>query len=509
MKSIFGNQYRILIPALVYLQSNKMATCLEEFQFALRTCENHDQKELIGYCKTCQEKICSSCIKEEHATHNWETITDILRDKKRTLPKECKEIQTNHLPCLRKELSQFDMKIEEENIRLERNEATLNGSRQSYISKINRLFDDKINECRQKSETAKQIYKDKREGLKQKVEFLDLMTTSLDKEINTLPDHDILDMEKEMREELEKALSYSAEMYTSTTVFVPGLMDVQVLENIIGEIHSVSVEEKYTIERYSEPILSINHISDAKAWILNKSVRRPKLLDNNGKEVKCIENKCSDFIISRSGEFVLTSIANRNVSVFSEDENEIRRIDTESLLPINISKTENEDILVTLVESGDAYNLVPTSRRIVQRMTLTGKVLHTYEFKDDGKTRLFIWPRRTSENKNTNICVVNKFSEDSGELVALHRDGRVKFTYKGDGLKFSAFLPVDVKCDSKCHVLVTELNNRSIHMLSSEGMFLSALFQFDKLHPMVMSLHDDNLWCGFRDGKVKVFKYIN
>ncbi|KAK3100244.1 hypothetical protein FSP39_016903 [Pinctada imbricata] len=486
-----------------------MATSSEAFQFALRTCKNHDQKEIIGYCKTCQEKICSSCIKEEHATHDWETITDILREKKRSLPKECKEIRTHQLPALRRELRRFDVKIEIANIRFEQNEATLNSSRQSYISKINQLFDDRINECRQRSEAATQIYQSKREGLKQKVEFLDVMTTSLDVDINTLPNHDILDMEKEMREELEKALSYSADKYTSTTVFVPGLMDVQVLENMIGEIHSVSVEEKYNIERYSELICSINPISDTKAWIRHMKDYRSKLLDVNGEELKCMDVHSSDFIISKSGDFVHTYQTMCSISIFSEDENEIRTIDTKPLKPTFISITDNDDILVTLVDGGDLFNLVSTSRRIVQRMTLTGKVLYSYEFREDGKTRLFIRPLNTAENKNTNICVVNKLSKNSGELVVLHRDGRIKFTYKGDGLKLREFQPVDVECDSKCHVLVTEYISRSIHMLSSEGMYLCALCLFDNLRPYVISLHDDNFWCGFYDGKVKVFKYSN
>ncbi|KAK3100190.1 hypothetical protein FSP39_015963 [Pinctada imbricata] len=486
-----------------------MATSSEAFQFALRTCENHDQKEIIGYCKTCQEKICSSCIKEEHATHDWETITDILREKKRSLPKECKQIRTTQFPGLRKELRRFDVKIEEANIRFEQNEATLNGSRQRYIRKINRLFDDKINECRQSSDAETQIYQGKRDGLKQKVEFLDEMTTYIDWDIDTLPDHDILDKEKKMREELEKALSYHTDKYTCTTVFIPGLIDVSVLNNMIGEIHSVSVEEKLNIERYSQPIVSINSISDAKAWMIKGRDTTPKLLNNHGEELKCMKTKCTDLIISRSGDFVLTSKNKCTISVFSEDENEIRTIDTKPLQPTQISKTDNDDILLTLVDDGDAYNLKPTSRRIVQRMTLTGKVLHTYEFREDGKTTLFIRPLTTAENKNTNICVVNKLSKNSGELVVLHRDGRIKFTYNGDGLKSTDFNPADVECDSKCHVLVTEFNSRSIYMLCSDGMYLCRLRQYNNLRPYVISLHDDNFWCGFYDGKVKMFKYSN
>ncbi|KAK3083347.1 hypothetical protein FSP39_020487 [Pinctada imbricata] len=105
-------------------------------------------------------------------------------------------------------------------------------------------------------------------------------------------------------------------------------------------------------------------------------------------------------------------------------------------------------------------------------MTLTGKVLHTYEFREDGKTRLFTWPTRTAENKNKDVCIINWLSGESGELVVLHKDGQAKFTYRGDGLEYERFIPYDVECDVKCRILLTEHYSRAIHILSSDGMYL-------------------------------------
>ncbi|KAK3103989.1 hypothetical protein FSP39_023450 [Pinctada imbricata] len=483
-----------------------MDASLYKFQFALRICEDHEKKELHAYCKTCKKKICSSCIKEEHHQHDWETITDILREKKHSLPEECKEIRAKQLPDLKRELCRFDKKIEEEEARFELNKSTLNGSRQSYISEINRLFDDRIDECRQRSETAIQVYKDKREVLKQKVEYLETMTTSLDKDINTLPDHDILDMEKGMRYELENALSY---MYTCATVYVPGHMEVQVLENMIGEILNVSVEEKNDIDRYSKYISSLKAASDTNAWVKVHEDKFAKLIDITGEELKTMKRSCTKVIISKSGEYVLTDFNKRKLLILTKNEDKITTINTKPLRPTWISKTENNDILVTLKDDDNLYNLTPTSRRIVQRMTLTGKVLHTYEFREDGTTRLFTYPARTAENRNTDICVVNRLSDDSGELFVLHGNGRVKFTYKGDGLKYDKFSPRDVECDDKCRILLIEGYSRAIHMLSSEGMYLCTLCQYEKLHPWVISIHGDTLWCGFKEGRLKVFKYTN
>ncbi|KAK3104033.1 hypothetical protein FSP39_023821 [Pinctada imbricata] len=486
-----------------------MAASIYNAQFALRLCEDHDKKELHAYCKTCNKKICSSCIKEEHHQHDWEMITDILREKKHSLPEECKEIRAKQLPSLKRELCRFDKKIEEEDARFEQNKTTLNDSRQSYINKINQLFDGRIDECRQKSKSAKQIYKDKREVLKQKVEHLETMTTALDKDINTLPDHDILDMEKEMRDELEKALSYNAYMYTCATIFVPGHIEVQILENMIGEILDVSVEEKNDIDRYTKYISSLKSASDTNAWVKVHEDRYAKLIDITGDELKTMRNACTEMIISKNGELVLADFNERKILVLTKDEDEITTIDTKPLCPSFIGKTENDNILVTLKDDGELFNLNPTSRRFVQRMTLTGKVLHTYEFREDGKTRLFTLPTRTAENKNTDICVVNRLSYGSGELVVLHGNGLLKFTYNGGGLKYDKFSPRDVDCDDKCHILFTEQFNRGVHMLSSEGLYLCKLCQYEQLHPFVISIHGDTLWCGFKEGRLNVFKYTN
>ncbi|KAK3104025.1 hypothetical protein FSP39_023752 [Pinctada imbricata] len=486
-----------------------MAASLHKAQFPLNLCEIHDKKELIGYCKTCQEKICSSCIKEKHTSHDWETITDILREKKHSLPRECKRIRSEQLPVLRKELCRFDRKIEEEGARFEQNKSSLNVSRQEYINEINRLFDLKIDECRNKSETAVNSFKEKRDALKQKVGYVDMMTTALDKDINTLPDHDILDMEKEMRNELEKALCYSADKYTCTTVFVPGRINIQALKDIVGEIHSVSMEEMRDIDKYTDTIMSVVPIANTHAWILTGGTCKfhPRLIDMEGEEMKTIGSLCTDFIISKNGDFILTSKTKCHVSVLTEIEDKISPIDTKPLHPTFVSLTENNDILVTMRDDGEQYGLVPTSRRIVQRLTLTGKVLNTYEFREDGKTRLFTFPVRTTENKNTDVCVVNWLSGSNGELVVLYKDGHVKFTYRGEGLKSETFMPSDVDSDSKCRILFTEKFTKAIHMLSAEGKYLCTLCQYEQIRPYVISLKDDDLWCGFKEGRIKVLKY--
>ncbi|KAK3102782.1 hypothetical protein FSP39_013875 [Pinctada imbricata] len=142
-------------------------------------------------------------------------------------------------------------------------------------------------------------------------------------------------------------------------------------------------------------------------------------------------------------------------------------------------------------------------------MDLWGNVIHVYEFGEDGKTRLFTLPTTAVENKNTDICVVNYIDKESAELIVLKSDGRVKFTYKGDRASGgrNKFCPTDVACDPSSHILFTEFYGRSVEMLSSGGMYLCRLCQYEQIHPYTISLYCNKLACGFLKGKVIMFQY--
>ncbi|KAK3103563.1 hypothetical protein FSP39_020193 [Pinctada imbricata] len=476
---------------------------------SVRFCNNHSTKELHAFCKTCRKKLCSTCIKEEHMSHDWETITEIVKEKKQILPKTCEEIHANQIPRLKRGLDQFDRKIKRENVSYNEYINALNGSRKSFIDQINRLFDSTIDECTQKYEKAIQLYEEKRDKLKKKVEYLENMIRTLEKDISILHDHDIIDMEQEMRNELDAVHSLGADKYTYTTIFVPGHTDMQKLRDMIGEIHSVLIEEEKAFDRYSNSICSVKSVLGTKIWAMIADDNYAKSLDGTGRELKTMKNPCFDMIASNSGGFVLSDEKKSNISILTDENDTLTTIDTKPLHPTWISKTENDDILVTLKDGGNHFNLTPTRRRVVQRMTLTGKMLHTYEFREDGKTRLFTYPTKTSENKNTDICIVNRLSKRSGEIVVLHSDGRVKFTYRGDGQKPRTFSPYDVECDSTCCILFTEIYNRAIHMLSSDGVYLCKLKQNELLIPFVISTLEDILWCGLSDGGMKVMKYTH
>ena len=110
-----------------------------------------------------------------------------------------------------------------------------------------------------------------------------------------------------------------------------------------------------------------------------------------------------DFIILKSGDFIVIDFKDQVIRRVMSAWKASDIVRTKPVHHTLISKTQTNEILLSLKDGRDLYKLQPSSRRLVQRMTLTGKILNTYEFQEDGVTRLFIFPRRATENGNSDI----------------------------------------------------------------------------------------------------------
>ncbi|XP_061178374.1 uncharacterized protein LOC133187015 [Saccostrea echinata] len=68
-------------------------------------------------------------------------------------------------------------------------------------------------------------------------------------------------------------------------------------------------------------------------------------------------------------------------------------ISTDPLLPGGICQSVYGGLLVTLRDNeSDDYKLESHSRRLVRHITVTGDVIHEYEYQEDVQTRLFTTP---------------------------------------------------------------------------------------------------------------------
>ena len=371
--------------------------------------------------------------------------------------------------------------------------------RKDMIDTVNQIIEDQKRKRIAIKEKESRKLREDRSQLRLKIENLDKMTTNLDINISAYTDFDVIEMEIDMLKALSELKAYNVVRFDTEVTYVPGEIKRATIEEMIG-----SIVEVKTFKEFNQTIATIAPISSNQAWIRefeNCTIKRLSFQSTDIKSVTLPSH--SDFIALSNGDCIVTCYKDQVIRRVTSAGKVSDIVSTKPFHPSYISRSQT-DILVSLGDNGDRYKLQPSSRRLVQRMTLTGKVLHTYEFLEDGVTRLFIYPYKTAENGNSDICVVNRISDVTGELIVLHEDGQVRATYR-EGFEFD---PMGVACDFNSRIIVSDWNNQCVHLLSPDATLLRYLLSEMSKSPNAIALYQDSLWIGFKGGTVKVYKYM-
>ena len=362
-----------------------MATSLYKAQEALKICDEHESKELAFFCKTCKKFICITCGQTSYHGHDWDLISSIAKERRVETPKLCQKIKKENLSACREKLRSVKfIKRNQEEIR-----SKLEERRSIIINLVNRIIDEEKEKC--DGFEAESKCRD----FEKKLGYVEKMMTCLDSTIAAYNDFDLLEMEQGMLSVLAEVESLSVDT-SSAVAFVPGQINEELIRGLIGSIeetetklnHSPSVCEMKAIHEFKYPIRTIAPFSDTQAWVGDDRHVDIKLLSSQSKDIQCREITRTYFIALTNGDYIVTHYQDQVIRRVTSDGKESVIASTKPLHPTWISKTQTSNILVTQRDGRDKYKLQPSSRRLVQRMTLTGKVLHTYEFREDGVTRL-------------------------------------------------------------------------------------------------------------------------
>ena len=499
-----------------------MATSVHKAQLLVRTCDDHGHKEITSFCKTCKTFICIICGQTTHNGHDWDLIASIAKERRRDTPKECRKIIDQELPRCMVKLRDIDRHILDEEESCDEDIKKLENVRMDIIGNVNKIVDEKqgLREEIRKKENA--IMTGNQIDLNKKVKFIEKMASSLESNIEAYSDYDVIEMELDMLTTLEEVRSYDIGCRTSLVIIKVGDISSDAIEDLIGEIEELpnkgqnkNADVIKRFKPFDSRIHSIVPVSDNAAWIVAKGSANLKKVSFLNGEVEEWRLPCFDLITINNIDLIVTD-GSSLIRRLGPNGKETVIMSFDPLYPTCIRKTQTDTILVCLMEHWYVFSAIyasslkPSSRRLVQRMTLEGKILNTYEFQEDGVTRLFTLPWRTAENGNSDICVINRFSDENGELVVMHQSGRVRFIYHGQ--QNVMFDPADVSCDSQCRIIVTDERNKTFHLLSPNGKFLryifSALGSPNSPEPYTLILNGDNVWIGFADGSVKVYKCL-
>ena len=490
-----------------------MATSLYKAQEALKTCNEHEHEELLYFCKTCNRFICTKCAKTIHNGHEWDLVSLVAKTRRKETPVLCRKIRKENMPWCREKLRLVDEKISFVGKAIDEDLKKLEERRTEMIKAVNQIIDEQKQKREEFGTNEMTNMKEQNRHLCTKIEYLDKMTSSLDNNIEAYNDYDVIEMEQEMLTALHEVFSCEVNFVAIAAKFVSGQINGGQLLEMIGTLDemtitvqdSTSVEEVKTYNDFSDFISTIAPISRSEAWIGDGEANVKLLsIQTNETQSKALQ-QFNDFAVFNNGDFIVTDSDEQKIRLLSSAGKDSIIVSTKPLYPSCITKTPTDELLVSLRDDGDYYNLQESSSRLVQRMTRTGRVVRTFEFQDDGTTRMFTLPYRAEENGNSDICVINDTSNVTGELIVLHRNGRVRATYRehaGSILNIS-----DVACDSMNMIIVADLRSRSLHLLGPDCAFLRRLLSDMFDYPQTMALHQDTLWVGFNDGTVKVYKY--
>ena len=443
-----------------------MATSLYKAQEALKTCDEHEHKELSFFCKTCNKFICISCGKSTHLSHDWDLIASVAKVRRKETPQLCRKIKKEKLRKYKEKLRGVDKAIEQSR---QKDIAKLEERQTAFMDVVNRIINEQKRRRNDLARESSETMKRNNRALEKKLEYLEKMTRSLDSNITAYSDYDLLEMEKEMLTVLNEIEANDLDLAVSIVKFAPGQINQGLIEKMIGAFEEmampnvndrvsvedndhVSVEEVRAFENSDNAVFGISPVSNTHAWVGYRESDDIRLLSLQKDEIECCISltSYSDFVALGNDDFIVNYYDKqviRRVTLHRQD-NVFEH--TKPLHPTYISKTRSNDILVGLKNDGDDYELKPSSRRCVQRMSQNRKVLRTYEFQKDGTTRLFTYLSEMTENGNSDICVINRTSDGTGELIVLRRDGRVRFTYRGN--HDVGFNPSSVASD-ECQIL--------------------------------------------------------
>ena len=291
-----------------------------------------------------------------------------------------------------------------------------------------------------------------------------------------------------------------------------GEINEAVLESMMGQTfdaEQITVTETDSFHWSDKPIEVLEAMNE-DTCLLAADYDPPYVVQFNkrGKKEKQFRIDVNDFCVTDNNKMYVTDLKNTSISRLSPSGSVSPVFSTDPLMPVGICQTMEGGLLVTLIDiESDPYQLNSDSRRLLRHVTLTGDVIGEYEYQEDGQTRLFTGPSEVTQNSNTDICVINRTSDFTNELLILSFSGCLKSVYPKQDIKKKLKF-ADVVCDSYSNIIVSEPFNSSVHLLSPDGTFMRYLLTEKQVNrPSAMSLKKSTLWIGDRNGLVKVFQY--
>ena len=441
-------------------------------------CQIHKRKVNCMFCCSCDVLVCSDCISSSHKKHDLETIDKVCEEKIEKLTQFKQQILKNCSIC----------KLETNT--LQRTEIKRDSMYAEAIKQIDNKEKEIIEETtKDAQELRDKIEKDQKETkiliskgrleIKQVEHSLEIKLEKVKIALQSNQGSTIFNAVIDTDENLQN-LSFT-ELLQEIQDFVP--VEKTNHNNILrlfGSLTSIKMKKENCLalnltKSYTTDLSCVTRlvsIDNKTAWISNhtRKVLKQVVIDDNIQTIKQIPVWIYDMALTQSNDILMSMFCSSEVKLLTISGEIQPFLSVAPLLPCGIHVTNNNNIILGVVETGGTFKQTDRSCRKVIVFDENKKEIQSYQY-NKHKQRLFTFPDRVT-GVNSDIVVIKATSEDEGRVVVLGKEGDVKWTYEGQpqiNTENKPFNPRDIVTTSLGNVIVADGINHTLHVISGEG----------------------------------------
>ena len=455
-------------------------------------CHEHNGKECVCWCQTCGKAACMDCITKSHRGHDFTELETVLQERRTSLQQELKNLESNKLKewqdlmiKAKKMTSDFSGQVDDIEKELEERakefHTRVEEIKETYKKQLNELKISNLNILQEQEKMVSEGL----EKVKQEIKECEDRLRSSDME--SLLEHEGA---KSNKKDNLPTISCAA-----PPVLTPSQIDTKALTEMLGQLtisptHLIpkpSVQSRFDT-KIIEP--SVICVGSGEAWVKTDD-ETIQLVDRYGavKDTIHIDFNFVDMVRTTQGDILLCDEVNKCIKAISSDKT-IKTLFKLQWRPFSLCSLHSGDIAVTFSDEG----------RVVI-YSASGKVIKELDKK------LFRRPYWVAQSKVNSDLYISDWGAE--KVVALDKDYRVRYEYTRQRDR-ETFSPRGLCTDNAGHVLITDDDNHTVHILDRDGQFGQFLLTKEQgLLPWSVDVNSEGCaWVGELGGDVKVVKYL-
>lgn len=490
----------------------------------IEKCQDHPKQQCDLFCQDCSVPICSRCLTGNHKRHGAVDLEEICETTRSTVKEDLEELRKFRKEYekvvgeSKEELAKYTEESDKERDSLKELGKQWHQMIDKVIDKVGKDMDEIIQsdtKCLQdNTEEIQSALQDVKDSIKANEDILQddrftrlLSYASKNDAFRIIPSRPAIKTAKIVPVNVKEGdiIPKLIHFQRSIRTKLPGYS-----LNRTGDVSSISTKSLLpepeliaTVKTNCKQLKGICHNEDDRVWIYGTD-EILREVDITGTVQNCItaisKNSQKDIAKNKMGEIVYSHLSDECVNIVREGKIS-KLLDLSGWIPFGVTFNADDDLMVCMRREDYQESKVGIFSQ--------GKLKKEIQFDETGKP-LFSASRNNmyiKENANKDICVSDW---NACAVIVLKSSGELRFRYTGNlSRSFKQFYPHGIVTDNYCRILVVDRKNDCLHVIDSNGKFLTYI-TCSLQDPYVMSIDpDENLWVGEYDtGCVKVIKYL-